>query len=90
MPEVVGRAVGDERNVLLTLARVLVTPETGRVVPKDAAARAVAPRLSGAARRSLTRAGTGYPGRIDDDWSGLSEQAEAAARTLAEPASRHG
>jgi streptomycin 3"-adenylyltransferase len=36
-----GDWLGDERNVLLTLARMIVTVEAGEVVPKDEAARRV-------------------------------------------------
>jgi predicted nucleotidyltransferase len=38
LPELVGSVDGDERNVLLTLARMWRTLATGQFVPKDAAA----------------------------------------------------
>ncbi|MDV3126032.1 DUF4111 domain-containing protein [Mycobacterium sp. 21AC1] len=43
--------VGDERNVLLTLARIAVTVESGRIMSKDAAAEAVVTRLAARAVR---------------------------------------
>lgn len=38
MPSVIQNAAGDERNALLTVARILVTAHTGTIVSKDAAA----------------------------------------------------
>lgn len=38
LPGLIGGIQGDERNVLLTLARMWMTRETGEVVPKDVAA----------------------------------------------------
>ena len=52
----------DTRNVLLTLARILVTVETGAIVAKDAAAERVLPRLEGRERAVLERALDAYRG----------------------------
>lgn len=73
---------GDERNVLLTLARMWCTLATGRIVAKDAAAEWVLPRLDGASAALLDRARRGYLGLVADDWSGLALSAEALAKHL--------
>ncbi|MDT0267045.1 DUF4111 domain-containing protein [Streptomyces sp. DSM 44915] len=88
VPELLAGVAGDERNALLTLARVVVTLETGEIVPKDAAAAAVAPRLPAPARALLAHARAGYLGLVTDDWSGRTDQAAELAHTLAELARR--
>lgn len=80
LPALVDDLVGDERNVLLTLARMLVTLETGAIVPKDHAAAAVAPTLPLAERLSLIHAAHGYLGDVADDWT--AHDAESAASLL--------
>ncbi|MCV2393584.1 DUF4111 domain-containing protein [Actinotalea sp. M2MS4P-6] len=72
---------GDERNVLLTLARIVVTLETGEIVPKDVAAGLVAPRLGGHSAL-LELAGEAYAGSAVDDWTTRRESARAAAGAL--------
>lgn len=49
---------GDARNVLLTLARIWYTAETGRLLPKDTAAAWAVRRLRGAPARVLTHTRT--------------------------------
>lgn len=88
VPGLVREVAGDERNVLLSLARVLVTLETGRVVSKDAAARAVGPRLASSDRTLLDLARAGYLGQVRDDWSEHSSHAVTLARNLAALAQR--
>ena len=75
---------GDERNVLLTLARIVVTVRTGRIVAKDVAADQISAYLGGQDRALLERARDGYRGTIDDDWSGLNGHARTLARRLAD------
>jgi len=72
----------DIRNVLLTLARIWATLETGRFLAKDAAADRAAGRLEGADRALLERARDGYRGTVDDSWSPDDDRVEALARTL--------
>lgn len=84
VPDVSQGVVGDERNSLLTLARIIVTLDTGQVVSKDAAAQAVAPKLIGNDRVLLDYARAGYLGEVSDDWNDKSSQAKALACTLAE------
>ncbi len=82
--------VGDERNVLLTLARMVVTLETGEIVPKDVAAHRVSTVLGSSDRRLLEMAAAAYTGAARDDWRLERSAAAAAARHLAERVRRLG
>ena len=73
---------GDERNVLLTLARMIVTLETGDIVSKDEAARQVSGRLAPSDAAVLDLARQGYLGEAVDDWGTLSRRALTAAHQL--------
>jgi hypothetical protein len=73
---------GDERNVLLTLARILFTLRTGRIAPKDVAAAEVCSTLAPAHAQALDRAARAYCGEIRDDWTELRDEASAAATAL--------
>lgn len=84
IPDVIQEIAGDERNALLTLARILITLDTGQVVSKEAAAQAVAPKLTGQDRVLLEYARAGYLGQVSDDWTAKQSQATAVAHTLAE------
>ncbi|WP_375003700.1 aminoglycoside adenylyltransferase domain-containing protein [Aeromicrobium sp. CTD01-1L150] len=75
---------GDERNVLLTLARTLITLTTGGIVSKDDAAQHVAASLADEHRELLLRARAGYLGDRDDDWSSDRARARDLAHVLAE------
>jgi len=70
---------GDERNVLLTLARMVVTLDTGEIVPKDVAAARVAPELPSGAARLLEQAGLAYRGEVVDAWEDSEAIADLAA-----------
>lgn len=67
----VAEADTDERNVVLTLARVWVTVVTGELVPKDAAADWALPRLPAVHRPVLARARAVYLGEEPDRWDDL-------------------
>lgn len=82
LPELLGNLEGDERNVLLTLARMLHTLRTGLIASKDAAAVAVAVTLCPAQARTLDLAATAYLGKADDDWEALGDESEALATAL--------
>ena len=75
---------GDERNVLLTLARMWCTLETGKIVAKDAAAAWAVPRLSPPSGSLLDHARLAYLGRADDDWSALRPEVERVAAEMNE------
>jgi len=74
---------GDERNVLLTLARMVVTLETGEIVSKDDAARHVMSSLSPSGRELLDLARQGYLGAVADDWTQSVQQTQETAERLA-------
>ncbi|WP_430335882.1 aminoglycoside adenylyltransferase domain-containing protein [Rhodococcus sp. ACT016] len=83
VPNLISEVDGDERNVLLTLARIIVTLETGDIVSKDTAAQTVATRRTGHERALLQMARAGYLGLETDDWSESSREAQALVKALA-------
>ncbi len=74
---------GDERNVLLTLARMVVTLETGEIVSKDDAAARVMSILPPGSRELLDLARRGYLGAVADDWTRNRAQTQETADRLA-------
>ncbi len=83
-PAVAAEAAGDERNALLTLARIVITAETGRIVSKDAAAEAVAASLPEHQRRLLARAREEYLGHgaPESSWSEAADEVDELASAL--------
>lgn len=90
LPTILQEIEGDERNVLLTLARILVTLETGRIVAKDVAADTIMPTLPRAHREILQRARDGYLGHAADAWAKDSSETIHLARALAKRAEQFG
>lgn len=82
LPVLLADLWGDERNVLLTLARMWHTAATGAFVPKDAAAAWVAARLPACMTVWLELAGRAYAGEAEDDWRGHPAEVEALADRL--------
>ncbi|MBK4215192.1 DUF4111 domain-containing protein [Paracoccus caeni] len=77
VPALLNGLEGDERNVLLTLARMWHTADTGAFVSKDAAADWAMPRLDAGDARTLDRARRGYLGESlasRDDHNGSPQQ----------------
>lgn len=72
LPALLADLDGDERNVVLTLARMWVTLETGEIVAKDVAAAHVASRLEPPLRAVVELAREAYLGRRRDDWSSMA------------------
>jgi streptomycin 3"-adenylyltransferase len=64
----------DTANVVLTLARIWVTVETGDVRSKDAAADWALERLPAEHRAVLERARSVYVGEVEDVWGDLAER----------------
>lgn len=82
LPELLNDPAGEERFFLLTLARMLVTIETGHIVPKDVAAQRVAPRLTGQDRALLELAGQDYLGLAQVNWGDHYDHVVALVPTL--------
>lgn len=80
LPALMSYLKGDERNVLLTLARMLVTLDTGAFVTKDEAVDQIQARFSSSQREFLCLARDAYLGKKNDgDWS----EREVAVTALA-------
>jgi streptomycin 3"-adenylyltransferase len=84
VPGLLDDAESDTRNVLLTLARIWCTLETGEIRTKDAAASWAAERMPGAMRAPVDRAREMYLDGVDEEhWGERWPAAESAARWLA-------
>ena len=68
IPGLLGDLDGDEANVLLTLARILMSMSTGVIAPKDVAAAWAMERLAPQNRPALALARSVYLGSEADDW----------------------
>lgn len=83
LPGLMANLAGDERNVLLTLARMWYTLSTGELASKDGAADWAMARLPAEPAGCLSLARDGYLGRARDAWQGREEQARALAERMA-------
>ena len=83
IPALVSNLVGDERNVLLTLARMVLTVETGHIASKDEAVEWILPSLREPHSSVLALAAMGYRGDRNDDWTGQQDKARDTAEYLA-------
>ena len=77
LPGLIGSVKGDERNVILTLARMWFTASTGDFRTKDLAAEWVIPQLPGEHAALLDLARKAYLGKVIDKWDGI--EAEVAS-----------
>lgn len=68
LPALIEGMKGDERNVILTLARMWLTLATGEIATKDAAAEWAIKRLPDEQASLLDSAGKAYLGECGDDW----------------------
>lgn len=82
LPSLLVGLTGDERNVLLTLARMWHTAVEGEIAPKDLAAEWAVSRLHGENAFLLELARRGYVGDCEDNWDGREADVSALARTL--------
>lgn len=82
LPSLVDGLHGDERNVLLTLARMLYTATTGQLTSKDRAAFWAMSFLSEPAADLLSYSRSAYLSEIIDDWSNRRAEAVAFAEDL--------
>jgi hypothetical protein len=79
LPALLDGLHGDERNVLLTLARIWRTSELGDFMSKDAAAAWACPRLPQQEASILDYAREAYLGEIVDSWADRRVAAKATA-----------
>ena len=77
LPSLLADLDTDTRNVMLTLARVWVTVDTGELWPKDAAADWAMERLPAAHRSVLQPARDAYLGGEEPPWEPASARASA-------------
>ncbi|MFI1461093.1 aminoglycoside adenylyltransferase family protein [Nocardia carnea] len=77
LPELIAGVRGDERNVVLTLARMWVTAESGVVVSKADAAEALVSRLPAEHAAVLRLARAGYLGEAPDEWTHRGAELDA-------------
>lgn len=82
LPALVASLAGDERNVLLTLARMWVTLASGGFVSKDAAAGWAIPRVSAGTASRLAQAKAAYLGEVEDRWRASPAATRDAAAEL--------
>ena len=68
IPDLMADLEGDVRNVLLTMARVWFTLDTGEIAAKDVAADWAIARLPEGRGDALRQARAGYLGDLDDSW----------------------
>lgn len=79
LPGLIESTKGDERNVILTLARMWVTAATGEFLPKDEAAQWAVPRLPKSLAGLLEFAGRAYRDECVDNWDSLGSEVAAFA-----------
>jgi streptomycin 3"-adenylyltransferase len=82
VPGLLDELESDTRNVLLTLARIWVTLETGEILTKDGAADWASERVTTEDRRVLADARSDYLGDASPAWDDLLPAATACARRL--------
>ncbi len=82
LPAMLDSLHGDERNVLLTLARMWHTAETGAFVSKATAADWAIPQLDDRNAGTLEYACKAYLGKNIDEWSSRSGDAQRLAECL--------
>lgn len=74
LPGLIKGIKGDERNVILTLARMWLTVAVGEISPKDVAAEWATPRLPKEQATLLDLARKAYRGEYVDKWEGLDSE----------------
>ncbi|EHQ89150.1 aminoglycoside nucleotidyltransferase ANT(9) [Desulfosporosinus youngiae] len=82
LPGLIADIKGDERNVILTLARMLLTASTGEIRSKDRAAEWVIPQLPPEQAALLNLAGKAYRGEYLDKWEGLESEVASLVNDL--------
>lgn len=80
LPSLLDNLKGDERNVILTLARMWVTLATNQILSKDQAAEWVIHRMPTKVSQVLELARAAYLGEETDDWSCNGQEVDAFVR----------
>lgn len=76
LPELTANVKGNERNVLLTLARMWFTAATGQICTKDTAAAWVLPKLPYHLAPLMTTARKAYLGECKDCWDTVKKETD--------------
>ncbi|HFI0339065.1 TPA: DUF4111 domain-containing protein, partial [Streptococcus suis] len=74
LPGLIASINGDERNVILTLARMWLTASTGEIRSKDLAAEWAIPQLPYEHAILLDKARKAYLGGYIDKWKGMDSE----------------
>lgn len=74
LPGLIASMKGDERNVILTLARMWLTTSTGEISSKDLAADWAIPQLAKEHAILLDKARKAYLGEYEDSWEGMETE----------------
>ncbi|MFE3019946.1 aminoglycoside adenylyltransferase family protein [Streptomyces sp. NPDC059256] len=82
VPELLDELHSDTRNVVLTLARIWLTLETGTIGSKEAAADWALPRLPSDHRPVLVHACAVYRGDTEEHWGDFTAQLEPFAARI--------
>ncbi|RFA29236.1 hypothetical protein CAI21_10750 [Alkalilimnicola ehrlichii] len=82
LPAVLGGVEGDERNTILTLARMWLTLAEGDIAPKDVAAEWAIKQLPVEHGHLLGEARLAYLGRTQDDWGPRAVELEKLVRYM--------
>ncbi|MFE1629475.1 aminoglycoside nucleotidyltransferase ANT(9) [Brevibacillus reuszeri] len=77
LPGLIEGTLGDERNVILTLARMWLTVAVGEIAPKDVAAKWAIPQLTAEYVALLDIARRAYRGECVDNWEGKGPEVTA-------------
>ena len=83
LPGLIASVKGDERNVILTLARMWLTAATGEIGSKDLAAEWVYPQLPNDLAALLDQARKAYLGEVVDKWEGLETEVASLMAAMA-------
>lgn len=82
LPGLIANLIGDERNVLLTLARMWYTISTGEITTKDNAAEWAMTRLTKSQAGLMGIARSAYLGECDDQWQDTKMELEELVSAL--------
>jgi streptomycin 3"-adenylyltransferase len=74
LPKLLANIKGDERNVILTLARMWLTVSTGEISSKNLAAEWAIPQLPNKYAYMLDLCRKAYIGEYIDDWEGMESE----------------